>query len=137
MNGVAVPHRSTLKRRIIMQSVGKKYWIIPDCELPPEGEGVLKGHESVIVVNDTNKKATIKVKIFFADKEAYDEIVWTVEPQKVRCFRMNNLDDMCGYKVPLETQYAMKLSSDQKIVVQYGRLDNRQTNLAYYTTLAF
>ena len=50
---------------------------------------------------------------------------------------MNNVKDMCGYEVPLETQYAMKLESTQKIVVQYGRLDNRQTNLAYYTTLAF
>ena len=44
---------------------------------------------------------------------------------------------MSGYVVPLETQYAMKLESSEKIVVQYGRLDNRQTNLAYYTTLAF
>ena len=49
----------------------------------------------------------------------------------------NNVEHMCGYVVPLETQYAMKLSSSQKIVVQYGRLDNRQTNLAYYTTMAF
>ena len=120
-----------------MKSVGKKYWIIPDCELPPEGEGVLKGHESVIVVNDTNKVATIKVKLFFADKDAFEDIVWTVEPQRVRCFRMNNPSDMSGFVVPLETQYAMKLSSNQPIVVQYGRLDNRQTNLAYYTTLAF
>ncbi len=117
--------------------VGKKYWIIPDCELPPVGEGVLKGHESVIVVNDTDKPAIIKVKLFFADKECYEGIEWVVEPQKVRCFRMNNPDDMSGYIVPLETQYAMKLSSSQKIVVQYGRLDNRQTNLAYYTTMAF
>ncbi|MBQ2769378.1 MAG: hypothetical protein IJF44_05345 [Clostridia bacterium] len=120
-----------------MSVVGKKNWIIPDCELPPEGEGVLKGHESVIIVNDTKKKAVIKVKLYFADKEAYEGIVWTVDPQKVRCFRMNNLDDMCGFKVPLETQYAMKIESSQKIVVQYGRLDNRQTNLAYYTTLAY
>ena len=27
--------------------------------------------------------------------------------------------------------------SDEKIVVQYGRLDNRQVNLAYYTTLGY
>ena len=118
-------------------AVGKKNWIIPDCELPPEGEGVLKGHESVIVVNDTNKTAHIKVKIFYVDKPCYDKIEWVVEPQRVRCFRMNNTTDMCGYVVEKETQYAMKLSSDVKIVVQYGRLDNRQTNLAYYTTLAF
>ena len=123
--------------KIYKEKIIKKYWIIPGCELPPEGEGVLKGHESVIVVNDTNKTAVIKVKLFFADKECYDNITWTVEPQKVRCFRMNTPDDMSGYVVPLETQYAMKLSSSQKIVVQYGRLDNRQTNLAYYTTLAY
>ena len=117
--------------------VGKKYWVIPDCELPPEGEGVLKGHESVVIVNDSNKKAVIKVKLYFVDQPAYEEITWEVEPQKVKCFRMNNVEHMCGYKVPIETQYAMKLSSSQPIVVQYGRLDNRQTNLAYYTTLAF
>lgn len=117
--------------------VGKKYWVIPDCELPPEGEGVLKGHESVVIVNDSDKKAVIKVKLYFVDQLAYENITWEVEPQSVKCFRMNNAEHMCGYKVPLETQYAMKLSSSQKIVVQYGRLDNRQTNLAYYTTLAF
>ena len=116
-------------------SCGKKEWIIPDCELPPEGEGVLKGHESVIVVNDTDETAHIKVKLFFTDKPCYDEIEWTVEAQRVRCFRMNNTDDMCGYVVEKEIQYAMKLSSNVNIVVQYGRLDNRQTNLAYYTTL--
>ena len=117
--------------------VGKKNWIIPDCELPPEGEGVLKGHESVIIVNDSNKHAIIKIKLYFADKECYNGITWTVEPQKVRCFRMNNVEDMCGFVVPMETQYAMKLESTEPIVVQYGRLDNRQTNLAYYTTLAY
>ena len=120
-----------------MSVCGKKDWIIPDCELPPEGEGELKGHESVIIVNDTNETATIKVKLYFPDRDPYVGIVWTVEPQRVRCFRMNNTDDMCGYVVEKETQYAMKLESSAEIVVQYGRLDNRQTNLAYYTTLGF
>ena len=73
----------------------------------------------------------------FTDKDAVTGITWQVEPQKVKCFRMNNIEHMCGFKVPLETQYAMKLESSQPIVVQYGRLDNRQTNLAYYTTMAF
>lgn len=120
-----------------MGVVGKKQWVIPDCELPPAGEGVLKGHESVIIVNDGNKKATVNVKLYFSDKPAHEGIVWEIQPQSVRCFRMNNLQDMCGFAVPLETQYAMKLQSNQKIVVQYGRLDNRQTNLAYYTAIAY
>ena len=50
---------------------------------------------------------------------------------------MNNKDDMSGFEVPYETQYAMKVSSNTPIVLQYGRLDNRQTNLAYYTTLGY
>ncbi|MBR3894022.1 MAG: hypothetical protein IKJ35_02630 [Clostridia bacterium] len=117
--------------------VGKKNWIVPDCELPPEGEGVLKGHESVIVVNDTDEVAHIKVKLFFTDRDPYTDIEWTVEPQRVRCFRMNQPADMSGYVVEKELQYAMKLESSVPVVVQYGRLDNRQTNLAYYTTMAF
>jgi hypothetical protein len=120
-----------------MATVGKYDWIIPDCELPPPGEGALKGHESVIVVNDSERTAKIKVSLYFTDKEPYENIEWTVEPKRVRCFRMNNLQDMCGFEVPLETQYAMKLESTEPVVIQYGRLDNRQTNLAYYTTMAY
>lgn len=118
-------------------ALGKKNWIIPDCELPAEGEGVLKGHESIIVVNDNEKDVKIKVTLYFTEKPCYDKIEWTVKAKTVRCFRMNVLSDMCGYAVPFETQYAMKLESDGNIVVQYGRLDNRQVNLAYYTTLGY
>ena len=118
-------------------TIGKKQWIIPDCELPPEGEGVMKGHESVIVVNDSDTDAVIQVKLYFSDRDSVKDIEWHVGSDRVRCFRMNNPDDMSGFIVPLETQYAMKLSSNVPIVVQYGRLDNRQVNLAYYTTLGY
>ena len=120
-----------------MANIGKKTWIIPDCELPQPGDGVAKGHESVIIVNDSDIDAEISVKVFFTDKDAYENIKWTVKAGRVRCFRMNNLDDMCGFVVPFETQYAMKLSSNTEIVVQYGRLDNTQSNLAFYTTLGY
>ncbi len=118
-------------------AVGKKVWLIPDCELPEPGEGVAKGHESVIVVNDSNENAEIAVKLFFTDKKPYEEIKWMVKADRVRCFRMNRPEDMCGFEVPLCTQYAMKLTSTQEIVVQYGRLDNTQSNLAFYTTLGY
>ncbi len=117
--------------------MGKKQWLIPDCELPPEGEGLLKGHESVIVVNDSGEDAEIEVKIFFEDRESVSGIRWHVGADRVRCFRMNNPEDMDGFVVPLETQYAMKIVSSCPVVIQYGRLDNRQTNLAYYTTMAY
>lgn len=117
--------------------IGKKLWLIPDCELPQPGEGVAKGHESVIIVNDSDKDAEIDVKLFFTDRDFTDEIKWVVKKNRVRCFRMNRLEDMCGFEVPFETQYAMKLTSSENIVVQYGRLDNTQANLAFYTTLGY
>ena len=117
--------------------MGKRLWLIPDCELPPAGEGVAKGHESVIIVNDSDKDAEIEVKLFFTDKDFDGKIVWHVGAGRVRCFRMNNVADMCGFEVPFCTQYAMKLTSSENIVVQYGRLDNTQPNLAFYTTLGY
>lgn len=117
--------------------IGKKLWLIPDCELPQEGSGVLKGHESVIVVNDSDTDAVIDVKLFFTDSDFDGKITWRVGAGRVRCFRMNRPDDMGGFVVPYQTQYAMKLTSSENIVVQYGRLDNTQTNLAYYTTLGY
>ena len=120
-----------------MCNLGKKNWIIHDCELPQEGEGVAKGHESVIIVNDSDIDAEINVSIFFTDKEPYENIKWTVGAKRVKCFRMNNIEHMCGFKVPFETQYAMKVISNTPIVLQYGRLDNTQPNLAFYTTLGY
>ena len=117
--------------------VGKKTWLIPDCELPREGEGILKGHESVIIVNDSDSDARIQVTLYFTDEERDNGIEWIVKKGRVRCFRMNNPEDMGGRRIPYDTQYAMKLVSSCNIVVQYGRLDNRQTNLAYYTTLGY
>lgn len=117
--------------------IGKKLWIIPDCELPQEGEGIMKGHESVIIVNDSEEDADIEVTLYFTDRDSFSDIRWRVKAGRVRCFRMNNKEDMCGFEIPYDTQYAMKIKSNCNIVLQYGRLDNRQTNLAYYTTLGY
>ena len=117
--------------------IGRKIWVIPDCELPQPGDGLLKGHESVIIVNDSSETADIAVRLYFTDRDCSAEIRWQVAPGRVRCFRMNNPEDMSGFRVPFDTQYAMKITSSCSIVLQYGRLDNRQTNLAYYTTLGY
>ena len=88
-------------------------------------------------ITDGNFDVEIKVTVYFTHKDCYDDIKWQVGAKKVRCFRMNRLEDMSGFEVPFETQYAMKLESTGNIVVQYGRLDNTQPNLAFYTTLGY
>lgn len=120
-----------------MENLGRKTWVFPDAELPPEGEGVLKGHESVIILNMTEKKATVKMTFYFTDKDPIENLAVEVDSKRVRCIRINYDPCFKNVKIPQETQYAIRLDSDVPIVAQYGRLDNRQANLAYYTVMGY
>lgn len=113
---------------------GKTNWFFPDAELPPPGEGELKGHESVIILNPNDSDACIKVTLYYEAGVPPQTFTVDVAAQSVRCLRTNDKKDMGGLEIPFETQYALALRSSVPVIAQYGRLDNRQTNLAYYTT---
>ncbi len=115
---------------------GRKIWIFPDTELPPAGNSKLKGHESIIVLNMNRVTVSIRLTLYFVSQDPVRLKPLIVEGERVRCFRLDNSEEM-GYTVPLETQYAVKLESDIPVVAQYGRLDSRQDNLAFYTTMGY
>jgi hypothetical protein len=116
--------------------MGRRTWIFPDAELPPPGDFPLKGHEAIIVLNMGPEAATVVMTLYFTDRPPVGGPALKVEAGRVRCFRMDRKDDV-GVEVPLETQYAIRLESDRPVIVQYGRLDSRQPNLAYYTTMGY
>lgn len=116
---------------------GKKVWYFPDAEMPPEGDYPIKGHESIIILNPNNQEARIKMTLYFTDREPIENICFSVLPRRVRCIRTNNKEELCGVEIPVETQYAIKIESDVPVIAQYGRLDTRQSNMAFYTTLGF
>ena len=115
---------------------GKKIWIFPDADLPPAGDSLLKGHESIIVLNMNKRLTAVRLTLYFTDQEPVQLIPMEVEAERVRCIRLDDKEEI-EYAVPLETQYAVKLESDLPVVVQYGRLDPRQDNLAFYTTMGY
>ena len=120
-----------------MKEHGKKIWYFPDGERPPFGDSELKGHESYIVLNPNQKDAHIRFTFYFEDKEPVRDIETTVGAERVRCYQTHNPEHFGGYTLPVSTQYAATVVSDIPIIVQYGRLDSRQTNLAYYTTMGY
>lgn len=119
---------------MLEKKYGAKNWFFPDAELPPAGDSKMKGHESIIILNPNNKEAIVRLKCYFETPQKPFEFETKVEPESVICLRTNEPAQMGGHKIPLETQYAISLHSDEPIIAQYGRLDNRQTNLAFYTT---
>jgi len=52
----------------------KKTWYFPDAEMPPPGDSLLNGHESVIILNDNDERALIKITHFLSDREPIDNI---------------------------------------------------------------
>lgn len=110
---------------------GKKVWIFPDAELPPEGVNAIPGHESVIITNVSDRDAEIIVTLIYTDKEPVRFCV-TVSAMRVRCLRSNNAEDFCGHTAAEGEQYAIMLESNVPVVAQYGRAEPRA--VAFYTT---
>lgn len=111
---------------------GKNVWIFPDAELPPVGENVIPGHESIIITNTGDKDAYVQITLFYTDKDPIKDICITVGAQRVRCLRTNEEKDFGKYTANFEEQYAIMLESDEPIVAQYGRAEPR--TVAFYTT---
>jgi hypothetical protein len=111
-------------------------WVVPDGWLPPEGgQGDLVNHESLMILNTNNQRANITIDIYFDDREPKKGLPLTVEPERIKAIRLDIADEL-GFELPRAIQYALRINSDVKIVVQYGRMDVRQANLAYYGTMA-
>ena len=111
---------------------GKKVWVFPDAELPPEGANLIPGHESVIITNTGDQDAHVRITLFYTDREPDNELVVTVGARRVRCLRTNQEKDFGKYTAAIGEQYAIMLESDVPVVAQYGRAEPREVN--FYTT---
>ena len=114
------------------QDLGKKIWFFPDGDLPEAGDGELKGHESLVILNPNKHDAKITITVYFTDSKAVILDAGTVVAERVRCIRTNEQID--GFQIPFG-QYALKIESNIGIITQIGRMDITQPNLAYYTTM--
>ncbi len=117
-----------------MSELGKKVWFFPDGDLPAPGEGELKGHESLVILNPNAIDAEIKIIVYFTDRDPEILNAGKVKAQRVRCIRTNEPID--GFQIPLG-QYALTIESTAGVVAQIGRMDVAQPNLAYYTTMGY
>ena len=116
---------------------GSCTWIVPDGWLPPEGgAGDLINHESLMILNTGKTGTDIRIDIYFEDKPPVVGLRLRVEAERIKAIRLDDPAQL-GFVLPRATQYALRIRSDVKVIVQYGRMDVRQPNLAYYGTMAF
>ena len=110
---------------------GKKNWVFCDGDLPPKGDNPdFPGHEALMITNISPDDAKIRIKILFEDQPPY------LKGERTTCLRLDKPIGKEGYQIPYG-QYAIHVISDVPVVACFGRLDVRQTNMAYYSPAGY
>ena len=113
---------------------GKKNWVFCDGYLPPKGDNPdFEGHEALMLTNLNNKKANIELVFLFEDRDPEDGIFVTLDGMRTTCIRLDHPLGDKGFKLGESVQYTVWVKSDAPICACFGRLDVRQTNMAYYS----
>ena len=118
---------------------GKKQWYIVDGYRPsptpdPKAEYVV--HESVMILNTNDCDAHILISVYFEDKDPVENIPYIVPAKRIRCFKTDDSKVLGGLSIGVGVQYSMEIKSDVGVIVQYGRLDVQQSNMAYMALMA-
>ena len=118
---------------------GKKQWYIVDGYRPsptPDPKAEYVGHESVMILNTNDCDAHISISVYFEDKEPVENIPYLVPAKRIRCFKTDDSEVLGGLSIGVGVQYSMEIKSDVGVIVQYGRLDVQQSNMAYMALMA-
>ena len=119
---------------------GKKSWFIVDGYRPPEQEGEAQdyaGHESIMILNCNAQDAHIQINVYYADREPVEGISFIAPAKRISAFRSNDKSVFGDVELGVGVQYSLNITSDVDVVVQYGRMDVNQSNLAYLATLGY
>lgn len=121
-----------------MEPLGRRRWAIAEGFIPGSSHGPepsMTSHETVCVLNATDRDARVTITVFFAGREPAGPFRLTVPARRTRHVRFNDLSE--PERLPAEVDFASVIESDVPVVVQHTRLDSRQAENALMTTIAY
>ena len=113
---------------------GSRLWFIADGYLPLPAKtdhAGFEGHEAIMILNCGDRPARVLMDVYFEDRDPILEVELSVPARRIKCFRMDHPQEIGGVQIKRLQQYALRFRSDVEVVVQYGRMDIAQDNLAY------
>jgi hypothetical protein len=119
---------------------GKKQWYVVDGYRPPVHAGEAtdyEGHEAIMILNCGDKDAHCVIDVYFTDREPAVGIKYIAPARRISAFKTNDPDVFGGLDLRVNQQYSLRITSDVDVIVQYGRLDVNQPNMAYLATLGY
>ena len=125
-------------RKRIMKPIGSTRWVIPEGYIPEWSNGPqpeMLSHETACLLNVSDTDASVRITVFFTDREPAGPYLVTVPARRTKHLRFNDLET--PERIPAGTDFASLIESDTQIVVQHTRLDSRQAENALLSTIAF
>ena len=118
---------------------GKNCWYVVDGYRPPTaaGQAEYEGHEAIMILNCHEEDAHCCLDVFFSDRPPVLGIEYLAPAQRISAFRTNDKEVLKGVELGVNEQYSLRVRSDVGVIVQYGRCDVSQANLAYIGTLGY
>ena len=113
---------------------GARTWYVADGWLPPRtatSEAGYEGHEAIMILNCQDADAKVLMDVFYDDRDPEEGVVLRVQARRIKCFRLDRPAEIGGLVLNRQMQYALRFRSDVDVIVQYGRMDVTQPNLAY------
>ena len=105
-----------------------------DGYLPPNGDNPeFEGHEALMVTNSNDETANIELTFIFEDREPEKGIMVKLDGMCTTCVRLDKPLVKNGFMLGESVQYTVWGKSDMPICACFGRLDVRQTHMAYYS----
>ena len=113
---------------------GKNNWVFCDGYLPPHGDDPnFEGHEALMLTNLNSKTAKIELTFIFEDREPEGNLSVELDGMKTKCIRLDKPIGDRGFTIGEAVQYTVWVKSSIPICACFGRLDVRQTKMAYYS----
>lgn len=117
---------------------GKRVWYFADGYLPePKKSGKLESHEALMIFNTSAEEVESVIDVYFSDREPIKNIRIGVPAERVISLRLDKAEDLQGAVIPVQTQYALRITSSHPVVCQFGRLDTTQEAMAYYVGVGY
>lgn len=117
-----------------VKNLGSKTWFIPDGFIPVESTGNLISHEAICLLNCNRENAEVYFTIYFENQDPLENIMVLLEAQRTRHLK-TDLIKLENQGIPKGVPYAIRVSSNIPIIVQYSRMDSTQSANTLMTTM--
>lgn len=116
-------------------SAGRTQWFIPDAYIPPKSTNDQTSHESICLLNVGDADATVTFGAYFEDGEPQFSEPVAIPARRAFHLRTDDPARVGGLQISVGVPYALTVSADVCVLVQYSRLDTTQSAYSLMTII--